>query len=149
MTTKECDNVRLSAMAIADGEEPPLSSAEVEIHLAHCRTCAAEATQLAETSRLLSTPERRPRNEDLWPLIKRRLDDTGVLQERRSMRLPFLVMGIFLLGYKLTELIPDRHFGFWFKLIPVIAVMLIFVYLRQNPFRINPELRLEVEGIDD
>ena len=136
-------------MAIADGEESPLTRAEVEIHLAYCRSCAAEVTQLAATGRLLETHTRRPRNEDLWPLIERRLGDGKAVRERQSMRLPFLLMGLFLLGYKLLELIPDRHFGFWFKLIPVIVVTLGFVYLRENPFRINPELRLEVEGIDD
>jgi hypothetical protein len=42
-------------------------------------------------------------------------------------------------------MVPDRDFGFLFKLLPVLLVIAAFSYLRENPFKINTELRLEGE----
>jgi hypothetical protein len=54
-------------------------------------------------------------------------------------------LGVLLLGYRLAEMIPDRDFGLVFKLVPVLLVIAAFSYLRENPFKINTELRLEGE----
>jgi hypothetical protein len=53
------------------------------------------------------------------------------------------MLGLLLLGYKLIEMIPDRDFGLLFKLVPILLTVVVFGYLKENPFKINPELRGE------
>jgi hypothetical protein len=43
-------------------------------------------------------------------------------------------------------MVPDRSPGWSFKLVPLLLAVAAFVYLRENPFKINAELRLEGEG---
>jgi hypothetical protein len=50
---------------------------------------------------------------------------------------------LLLLGYRLVEMIPDRHLGLLFKLVPILLVIAAFSYLRENPFKINSQLTLE------
>lgn len=56
-----------------------------------------------------------------------------------------MVLGVLLLGYRIAEMIPDHDFGLVFKFIPVLFVIVAFGYLRENPFKINTELRFEGE----
>ena len=56
-----------------------------------------------------------------------------------------MLLGVLLFGYRIVELIPDRDFGLLFKLVPVLFVIATFSYLRENPFKINSDLKLEGE----
>jgi hypothetical protein len=135
----------MAAMAIADGYQPPeLSVEQVEAHLTSCAECRRELDQLHELSNLLNTQERRLRTENLWQKIEPRL----VVSRNTSTAavLPLFFLGAVLLGYRLIELIPDRDLSFLFKFVPVLFVIAAFSYLRENPFKINPELRLEGES---
>ena len=144
MSELNCESVSMAAMAIADGYQPELSPEQIEIHLASCADCRRELGQLQELSSLLDSQERRRRTENLWETIERRL--VGARSTSTSAVLPsFIFLGALLLGYRLVELIPDRDFSFLFKFIPVLFVIAAFSYLRENPFKINCELRLEGE----
>jgi hypothetical protein len=144
MSELNCESVSMAAMAIADGYQPELSSEQIGTHLASCADCRRELGQLQELSSLLDTQERRRWTENLWERIERRL--VGARSTRTSTVLPsFMFLGALLLGYRLVELIPDRDFSFLFKFVPVLFVIAAFSYLRENPFKINCELRLEGE----
>ena len=144
MSELNCESVSMTAMAIADGYQPELSAEQIEIHLASCADCRRELGQLQELSSLLDSQERRRRTENLWETIERRL--VGARSTSTSAVLPsFIFLGALLLGYRLVELIPDRDFSFLFKFVPVLFVIAAFSYLRENPFKINCELRLEGE----
>jgi hypothetical protein len=135
----------MAAMAIADGYQPELSPEEIGTHLASCADCRRELGQLQALSNLLDSQERRLRTENLWERIEHRLPDAP--RSKASPVLPsFLFLGALLLGYRLLELIPDRDFSFLFKFVPVLFVIAAFGYLRENPFKINCELRLEGES---
>ena len=54
-------------------------------------------------------------------------------------------IGLTLLAYKLIEQIPDRNLAMVYKLLPLLLVTAVFFYLKQNPFGINTELKLEGE----
>jgi hypothetical protein len=56
-----------------------------------------------------------------------------------------LLLGVLLVGYRIVEMVPERDFGFMFKLVPLLFVIAAFRYLRENPFKIDSELRLEGE----
>ena|SRR5687768_11396081 len=145
MSEMNCESVCMAAMAIADGYQPELSPEQIEIHLAGCAGCRREFEQLQELSSLLDTQERRPRTENLWQEIERRLPDSTRTSTSRVSR-SFMFLGALLLGYRLFELIPDRDFSFVFKFVPLILVIAAFAYLRENPFKVNSELSLEGES---
>jgi len=145
MTELDCENVCIAAMAIADGYRPYLSSQGIEAHLANCTDCRREVRQLRELSSLLDTQQRRQPTENIWRRIERRLPDSSGVQSTSQTFYPFLLLGVLMLGYRLIQIIPDRDFGFFFKLGPILFVIAAFSYLRENPFKINSELRLAGE----
>lgn len=144
MSELNCETVCMAAMAMADGFQPELSSQQIDSHLASCAKCRQELGQLQELSNLLETQERRLRTENVWQKVEPRLVKTR--STSTSAVLPsFVFLGALLLGYRLVELIPDRDFSVLFKFVPLLFVIAAFSYLRENPFKINCELRLEGE----
>lgn len=145
MTKLECERVCMAAMAIADGQSSELSSQQIEAHLTSCAGCRQELGQLRALAGLLDAQERRRRTEDVWPRVEQRLPVAVPAQRKSQIWYPFLLLGALLLGYRIVELVPSRDFGFLFKLVPIVLVIAIFSYLRENPFKINSELSLEGE----
>jgi hypothetical protein len=145
MTKPECTSVRIAAMAMAraDGYQAEMLPDRVEMHLANCEDCRRELDQLRSLATLLNGQNRQQRIEHVWPRIEARL--TGALEKEPTVRQPFILLGVLLLGYKLVEMIPDRDFDFLFKLVPILFIVAVFGYLRLNPFKINTELTLEDE----
>lgn len=52
----------------------------------------------------------------------------------------FFLLGAFLAAYKLLEIFPATDFGFAFKFVPLAAVAALFIFIRENPFKINTEI---------
>ena len=145
MTKLNCESVSMAAMAIADGYQSELSSYQIKAHLASCSECRREVGQLLLLSSLLDAQERRQRTENLWRQVERRLPDAKPAPSASRAWHPFMLLGALLLGYRVVEMIPDHDFGFLFKLVPVLFVIVAFIYLRENPFKIDSGLRLEGE----
>jgi len=145
MTKLNCETVCMAAMAIADGYQCELSSDQIQAHLTDCSDCRHEVGQLRSLSSLLDAQERRQRTENVWRLVELRLPEVAVARSASRAWRPFLLLGVLLLGYRLVEMIPERDFGFLFKLVPVVLVIATFGYLKENPFKIHAELSLEGE----
>ena len=145
MNKVDCEIVCMAAMAMADGYVSELSPDRIKAHLAGCADCRREVEHLQALLSLLDKQERRPRTENAWKRIEPRLRHAPASQRTSPVLYPFILLGGLLLGYRLIQIIPDRDFGFFFKLVPVLFVMAAFSYLRENPFKIHPELRLEGE----
>src|SRR6266850_5137691 len=143
MTKLNCESVCMASMAIADGYQCELSSDQIEAHLASCADCRREVGQLRALSSLLDAQERRQRTENVWQRVEPRLTDASPAPINSQTWHPFILLGGLLLGYRIVEMVPDRDFGFIFKLVPVLLVIAAFSYLRENPFKINSELKLE------
>ncbi len=144
MKLDECEETILSAMAEMDGESPLLSAEQTKRHLNGCERCQAEIEGQAITVNLLQKQKRR--NDavalNLWFEIEKRIDEKAV-SEPVGQRQFFLLLGAILVAYKLLEMLPVRDFGFSFKLVPVIFTVALFYLLKENPFKINTELKLE------
>jgi hypothetical protein len=54
--------------------------------------------------------------------------------------LPFVVLCLFLLTHKIIEVLPSVTAGVATKLAPVVVLILFFALIKQNPFKINPNL---------
>lgn len=145
MKEMNCETVLVAAMAADDGHPAEMETAQIKAHLADCVVCRSELEMLRGLGRLLDSQERRQSDEDLWRTLEPRLfDQTERLPADRNLRM-WAPIGLILLSYKLVEQIPDGHLALVYKLLPLLLVTAVFVYLKQNPFKINTELKLEGE----
>src|SRR6185295_8473616 len=120
--TEQCTNVRVAAMAMEDGYQTEMPRDRIEAHLANCADCRLELDQLRAVATLLDSQKRQPRTEDLWAAIDERL--TGAPAKTATTTwLPFTLLGLLLVGYKLVAMIPDRDFGVLFKLVPIVFIV--------------------------
>jgi predicted anti-sigma-YlaC factor YlaD len=142
MTELNCESVSMAAMALADGYHSEVSAEQIEAHLDNCADCLQELGQLRALATLLAGQKRQQQqSEHIWAAIGGRLP--GAPQKASRTWRPFALLGLLLLAYKLVEMIPDRDFGLLFKVAPILFVVAAFGYLKENPFKINAELRLE------
>ena len=139
MKALNCENVLLAMMAAADGEKAQLSPEEIKEHLNACEECRYEVVRTQRFSDILRQASRAESNLDLWPTISRRLDQ----QASTVSWQPYVVVGVLLLVYKLFELLPTHRPGWAITLVPLIIFGALFVFLRENPFKINSELVME------
>ena len=133
-----CEDVRIAAMALAEGEAAPLERAAVEEHVASCEACRRSVAELSAVTRSLDMLQRPDRGADLWPAIESRL-------RRRTERRVLMLTAAALAAYKVVEFAPAYDFGTWIQLAPVIVAMAAFAFLKQNPFKIDAAL-LRREG---
>ena len=140
MKELSCDEVLMAQMAAADGEEPPFSKEELASHMTGCAHCQNELPQMLALNRVLASQTVAEPHVDLWPAIENRITKptSSVLGWQ-----PFALIGVLLVIYKLLEMLPARDPGMVFKLVPLIIVTLLFVFIKENPFRINTELVME------
>jgi hypothetical protein len=143
MKVDECEATVFSVMAEIDGETPLLSPEQTARHVTGCERCRAEIDRQKAVINLLQRQQRQTAGAiDLWLEIEKRIPDKPVSE---AVRVPyfFFLLGAILVIYKLFEMIPAQDFGFWFKLAPLIFVAALFYFYRENPFKINTELKLE------
>jgi hypothetical protein len=76
----------------------------------------------------------------LWSGIEKQIDAKPASQIGWQ---PFALLGVVLVGYKLLEMLPTRDFGPAFRLVPIVFIVLLFIFIKENPFKINAELMPE------
>jgi len=137
MKELSCEDVLMAQMAATDGEEPAFSKELLAAHLTGCANCQNELKQLLALDSVLASHTLAEQHVDLWPMIENRIAKP-VLGWR-----PFALIGLLLVIYKLLEMLPAHDLGIAFKLVPLVIVILLFVFIKENPFRINTELVME------
>jgi predicted anti-sigma-YlaC factor YlaD len=135
-----CENVLMAKMAEIDGEETEISSEQINLHLANCENCRPEFEQMQAADNLLRRQTQREQTADLWSAIETRI---GARAKSQIGWKPFALLGVLLIAYKLLEMLPEQDFGLAFKLVPLVFIVALFVFLKENPFKINAELVLE------
>jgi predicted anti-sigma-YlaC factor YlaD len=140
MKELSCEDVLMAQMAAADGEELELSKEHLEKHIARCANCQHELKQMHDLDRMLAGHTLSESRVDLWPSIENRI--AGRTRYAIGWQ-PFALIGLLLVICKLVEMLPTRDLGMAFKLVPLVIVTLLFILIRENPFRINTELVLE------
>ena len=137
MKELSCEDVLMAQMAAADGEQPEFSKELLAAHMAGCTNCQNELEQLQALDHVLAGHTLSEPHVALWPRIENRIAKP-VLGWK-----PFALIGLLLVIYKLLEMLPARDLGFAFKLVPLVIVTALFVFIKENPFRINTELVME------
>ena len=130
-----CEDVLMAQMAAADGEE---NAEQLAAHIAGCANCQHELKQLQTLDHLLAGHTLSESSVDLWPAIEKGIAKRSTLGWR-----PFALIGLLLIVHKLLEMLPAQDPGMMFKLVPLVIIALLFVFIKENPFRINTELVLE------
>ena len=138
MKQLSCEDVLMAQMAAADGEEPGFSKDLLVAHVSGCANCQHELKQLQALDQMLAAQTFSEPRVDLWPAIENRIAKRAVPAWQ-----PFALIGLLLVIYKLAEMLPARDPGMALKLVPLVIVGLLFVLIKENPFRINTELALE------
>lgn len=137
MRESNCESVRIAAMALADGEQSPLDPDFIAAHVAGCEACRLELELLRGFDVQIAGKTRHEYPVDLWPALEPRL------APRSRQRRVFLVLGVLLLAYKIAEFAPSREFGLAVQLVPILIALAAFRFLRENPFCITTELKIE------
>jgi predicted anti-sigma-YlaC factor YlaD len=145
MKTDPCEATILSLMAVLDGETPLLSAEQTTQHLNSCDKCRMEMKHQEAIVNLLLGQKRRTDTVDLWPEIEKGIISKPISGSVTGQNF-FLLLGTILVIYKLLEMIPSWDLGFLFKLVPVVFIALLFSFYKENPFKINTELKLEGES---
>lgn len=141
MKAMNCDEILMAAMAVSDGEETGLPIAEIKEHIAGCESCGLETAQMELLAQTFANYERREMNADLWPAVS-----DGIIRSeiaRLSGKGVLAVVAVLLVAYKLIELVPYETPGHFLKIAPVIMAVALFIFLKENPFKINTELTME------
>jgi ABC-type methionine transport system permease subunit len=143
MNETNCENILMAKMAEFDGEKAEISAEIMNSHLSICESCRSEIGQLQNVGDLLNKQTRRKSNPDLWSVIEQQIS------VKKSLSfIPFIFLGVFLVIYKLLEMLPEQSFGLAFKIVPLIIIVALFVFIKENPFKINTELTLERKCYD-
>jgi predicted anti-sigma-YlaC factor YlaD len=137
MKELSCEDVLRAQMAATDGEEPGLSKELLAAHVAGCANCRRELEQLQAIDQMLASHTLREQHIDLWPAIENRITKRVLGWQ------PFALIGVLLVIIKLLEMLPAHDLGIGIKLVPLVIVALLFVLIKENPFRINTELVME------
>jgi hypothetical protein len=140
MKELSCEDVLMAQMAVADGEEPGFAKEQLVAHIGVCANCHQELEQSQALDQVLAGHALSETRVDLWPVI----ENSIAKRSRPAIGWkPFALIGLLLVIYKLLEMLPAEVPGMAFKLVPLVIVALLFVLIRENPFRINTELVLE------
>lgn len=160
-----CEEVRLSAMAQADGETPILMAAEIEAHLAQCPECRREVAESTALSQLLDAQRRPSVQVDVWPAVALRLpigapdpsraeapkvkQPLGFARATQPAGALILLAQIasVLLASQVILLSVTRPAGVAVRLAVLVLLGVLFLWRRENPFHINPELSAPSKGI--
>ena len=136
---KTCEEMLIQKMALVDGEKTESAVAEIDAHLAACEDCRREFEELEQTAVFLRRQMRQTPDADLWSAVASRLGGKAEASSGVGWQ-PFFVLGVFLVVYKLVEMVPERDLGWALKLAPLALIAALFALTRENPFKINTEL---------
>jgi len=143
MNKEYCEKVRISIMAISDGERPLLSELQINEHIKSCEDCHLEIEQQKYASQLLNGQKRRTYDVDIWSGIKPVIEQSAIRPKRSLQLWLFAALGLILFANKIIEVLPAFTPGVIFKLMSLTIVFVFFILLGQNPFAINQNLILK------
>jgi anti-sigma factor RsiW len=141
MNQESCEKICLAAMAVADGEKPPIPASDIEFHLAQCARCRSEVGQLKSVIDLLDGQDRREQTASVWGGVAETLKRRNEARAAPDHWPWFLLLGLFLAGCRIVVAVSDLEPGLWVKLAPLLLVIAVFGLLRENPFKVNPGLQ--------
>ena len=140
MNKEYCEKVRISAMAISDGQQPLLQEKEITEHIKSCNDCRIAIEQLESSTSILNNAERREYDIDISQEMEQSLSSIAKQYTQRSFAYYFTGLGIALLILKIFELAPDVTTAIIVKFVSILVIVMFFIFVKQNPFAINQNI---------
>jgi anti-sigma factor RsiW len=144
MRKPKCEEIRIATMALADGEQAPLASEDIQAHLAACAACRREAEQMGTLAALWARQARLPSAGDLWPGMAERLRKTAADPPATWGQEVIWPLALLLGAYKVIESVPDHPWPLAMQLLPALIAGAWLLWRKENPFRV--EVGLSMEG---
>lgn len=135
----ECEEVLLAKMAELDGESSAMQADDIDRHLAVCENCQLEFAHLRRVDQSFELHLRREHDAGLWPAVQERI----ATRPRAAGWQTFAVFAVALAALKIIGMSFANDPGWLFGLVPLALAVVLFVLLRENPFKVNTELILE------
>lgn len=139
MKETNCDDILMAMMAVGDGEESALRPEQIEAHIAGCESCRSDKEQAEAMAGMLQNYARSEEKADLWPVIAAQIEPIKNSAAWSNWQV-FAALALALVAYKLFEMLPANDPGHLLKILPILAAAVLFIFLRENPFKINTEL---------
>jgi hypothetical protein len=143
MNKEYCEKVRLSVMAMSDGEQSQLPGSDINEHLLTCSECRDVIEQLQTASRMLKAQKRKSYEVNILDEIQPVIMNAKMLPEPSNRSVSFIILGFVLLILKIIDLSPVFTTEIIVKFASVFVVIVFFVLIRQNPFAINQNLHMK------
>ena len=134
-----CEDFLIQKFALLDGEKTDIPAEKINAHFAVCENCRREIEQMQSAVLMLEKQDRSEPSADLWAAVEKQIGAESKAGFTLGWQ-PFAVVGALLAAIKLLEMIPERDFGWILKLAPFVVVVVMFGFLKENPFKINTEL---------
>ncbi len=140
MNETNCEKFLMAKMAELDGEKKEISAEAINAHFENCEKCFAEFEQIRGADVLLKRQARRETDADLWSAIEEKISAKNAASFPWKL---FVALAAILLGYKFFQVFSERSLVLIVNFAALVFVAALFVFLKENPFKINAELDLE------
>jgi anti-sigma factor RsiW len=133
MTNRTCDEVRMAAWALRDGESAAINRAEIDDHVAACTECRLAVAEIERLDRDLSRVDYERLDVDLWPAIQ-----PAIAPAARPERTgPLLGLIAVLVGWRVGQLLLDLPAPVVNSIVPLACVVFVLWRLAGDPFAIH------------
>jgi anti-sigma factor RsiW len=134
-TPHECDEVRMAALARLDGEPSSLTSDEVDVHLAGCRSCQTVVAGLTTMHADLGRVDYERVGGDLWPALERSIADAVGHRPPRE-RWALAGLAAMLVAWRGAQLLFDVPTPVVNSVVPLALTAAVLRWLTGDPFAI-------------
>ncbi len=137
-----CEQVRLAAMAQADGETAPLALAEVQAHVAACAECQKTLAHLEATTRMLAGYRLSPQTVHLAASVQTAIAAAQSRRQARHFVWFFLALVLILLVERAIVLDSEALTRWLTRATACLLVAGWFLCQRENPFSVTERVQL-------
>lgn len=134
-----CDEVLLTKMAEADGESVHPAIEAANKHVDSCENCRREIAQMREMNEIFDHHRRFETDARLWPVVQGRIGEPA----GNGGWITFAALALALVAFKTAGMLFDNAGAWLLGLVPLVLAGLLFLLLRENPFKVNTEIILE------
>ena len=141
MIKEYCEKVRLSAMAISDGQQPLVSQEEIIKHVSSCSDCRTAIEQLKNVAELLEGKKRQFYEVNIVREVETALSTAKMSPGYSEYLVHFTALGLVLFIMKIVGISPALTTAGIAKFLTILVVIVFFILIKQNPFTISPNIQ--------
>lgn len=141
MNKEYCEKVRLSAMAISDGEQPLVPESEINEHLASCPDCRTAIELLRSTAKLLEDKRRKSYAANIAYEVEAIINTAKMSSKYSEYSGYFIALGFVLFILKIIDISPALTAAGFVRFLSIPVIIVFFILIKQNPFAISPNIQ--------